>query len=67
MFHLAVYTTEQKCRDFNVLISECMRDSALASVHEACYLAVLMDGSSNSSVVDKELIYVMFIGSNGTA
>ena len=63
----AAYAKEHKCRDFTVLIDECMRDSVLASVCEPRYLTVLMDTSTDSSVVEKELIYVMYIGSNGTA
>ena len=59
------YATEHKCKEFTVLIGESMRDNLLASVHESGYLAVLMDGSTDSSVVEKELIYVMFIGCDG--
>ena len=56
------YATEHKCRDFTVLIGESMRDDVL---QKSQYLAVLMDGSTDSSVVEKELIYVMFVGADG--
>ena len=59
------YATEHKCRDFTILIGESMRDDVLVSVRKSRYLAVLMDGSTDSSVVEKELVYVMFIGSDG--
>ena len=59
------YATEHKCRDFTILIGESMRDNVLVSVRKLRYLAVLMDGSTDSSVVEKELVYVMFIGSDG--
>ena len=52
------YATGHKCRDFTVLIGESMRDNVLASVRKAQYLAVLKEGSTDSSVVEKELIYV---------
>jgi len=59
------YATEHKCNDFTTLIGECMRDKVLASWHKSHYLAVLMDGSTDSSVVEKELVYVMYIGPDG--
>ena len=52
----AVRATEHKSRDYSVLIGECTRDSVPTSMHEACYLAVSMDASTDSSVVEKELI-----------
>ena len=59
------YATEHKCRYFTVLIGEAMRDTVLDSLRKSRYLAVLIDGSTDSSVVEKEMIYVMFVGPNG--
>ncbi len=50
-----------------VLIGECMRDIVLDSVRQSHYLAVLIDGSTDSSVVEKELVYVMCVGPEGKA
>ena len=54
-----------KCRHFTVLIGEAMRDTVLDSLCKSRYLAMLMDGSTDSSVVEKEMIYVMFVGPEG--
>ena len=59
------YATEHKCRDFTIVIGESMRDSVLDTLRKLRYLAVLMDGSTDSSVVEKEVIYMMFIGTDG--
>ena len=59
------YATERKCRHFTILIGESMRDNVFASVRKSRYLAVLMDDSTDSSVVEKEMLYVMFVGPDG--
>ena len=59
------YSAEHKCRDFTIVIGKAMRDNVLAAVRKSRYLALLMDDSTDSSVVKKELIYVMFVGSDG--
>ena len=47
------------------MIGESIRGSVLNTLRKSRYLAVLMDGSTDSSVVEKELIYMMFIGTDG--
>ena len=59
------YTTEHKCREFTCIIGETMRDEILASLKQAKYFSILMDGSTDSSVIEKELIYVMYVNSSG--
>ena len=59
------YATKHKCRDFTVMIGKSIRDSALAAVCKSQHLAVLVDGSTDSSVVKKELVYMIFVGSGG--
>lgn len=63
----SAYTTEHKCREFTVLIGECMRDKVLDYVRQSHYLAVLIDGSTDSTVIEKELVYVMYVGPEGKA
>ncbi len=63
----SAYTTEHKCREFTVLIGECTRDKVLDSVRQSHYLAVLIDGSTDSSVVEKVLVYVMYVRPEGKA
>ena len=57
--------TEHKCRDFTIVIGEPMMDSVLDTLRKSRYLAVLMDSSTDSSIVEEELIYVMLISADG--
>ena len=55
------YTTEHKCKEFVCLIGETMRNEVLDSLKQAKYFSVLLDGSTDCSVTEKELIYVMYV------
>ena len=55
------YTTEHKCREFTRIIGETMRDEILASLKQAKYFSILMDGSNDTSAIEKELIYVIYV------
>lgn len=59
------YTTEHKCKDFTVFIGESMRDDVVDLIQKSRYISLLMDGSTDCSVVEKEPLYVMFVGMNG--
>ena len=56
------YATEHKCKKFTIFVGETMRDDVLEQIRKSPYRSVLMDGSTDNSVIEKELIYVMFIG-----
>ena len=56
------YATEHKCRHFAVVIRETMREDVLAFVKKSRCLAGMIGGSTDSSVVEKELLYVMSVG-----
>ena len=57
------YNTEHKCKEFTSLIGETMRSEVLGSLMQAKYISILMDGSTDCSVTEKELIYVMYVNS----
>ena len=59
------YITEHKCQEFTCIIGESMRNELLASLKTAKYFSVLMDGSTDTSMTEKELIYVMHVNSFG--
>ena len=63
----STYATEHKCRDFVVIIGETMREKALDSLKQSKYFSVLMDGSTDSSITEKELMYVQYLTSSGKA
>lgn len=60
------YGTEHKCQEFTNIIAEGMKDDALEEIKSARYLSVLLDGSTDSSVLEKELMYVMYMGADGS-
>ena len=55
------YLTDTKCREFVKLIGESMRDEVLEDLKNAQFFSILMDGSTDNSVVEKELIYIQYI------
>ena len=59
------YTTEHKCSELTCLIGLTMRDSVLTSLKQARYFSLLIDGSTDSSITEKEQTYVKFVDSNG--
>ena len=54
---------QHKCKEFTCLIGETMRSEVLGSFVQAKYTSILMDGSTDCSVTEKELIYVMYVNS----
>ena len=57
------YNTEHKCKEFTCLIGEIMRSQILDGLAHAKYISILMDGSTDCSVVEKELFFVMYVAS----
>ena len=57
------YHTGHKCHDFASIIGETMSDSDLVEALRCCrYMSVLIDGSTDSSVTEKEPFYVYVYG-----
>ena len=59
------YATEHKCKEFTMLIGETFREAALNELKMSRYFAILMDSSTDSSVKEKELVYVLFVCADG--
>ena len=61
------YATEHKCKEFTCLIGESMREELLDSLNRSKYMyfSGLMDGSTDASITEQELIYVMYMNSLG--
>ena len=53
--------TEHKWKEFTCLIGETMRSEVLDALKQANYISILMDGSTDCSVVEKELVFVMYV------
>ena len=60
------YATDTKCREFTVLIGETLRQAVAEGIKSSTYFSVLMDGSTDCSVVEKELVYVLFVKADRT-
>ena len=52
------YHTEHKCQEFAGIIGETMTDDLVEALRSCRYMSVLMDGSTNSSMTEKEPFYV---------
>ena len=61
------YATEPKCREFAMIIGESFKENVIDKMKSSPYFALLMDGSTDSSVKEKELVYVLYVGTNGKA
>ena len=56
------YHTEHKCQEFASIIGETMSDDLVEAPRSCRYMSVLMDGSTDSSVTEKEPFYVYVYG-----
>ena len=51
------YHTEHKCQEFASIIGETMSDDFVEALRSCRYMSVLVDGSTDSSVMEKEPFY----------
>ena len=52
----------QKCQEFASILGETMSDDLVEALRSCRYMSVLMDGSTDSSVTEKEPFYVYVYG-----
>ena len=60
-----VYGTEHKCQEFTNTFGDCLQDDMLDEIRASRFVTVSLDGSTDSSVQEKEMIYVTFITADG--
>ena len=58
------YATEPKCKEFTVIIGETLPEYVIEQLKSSPYFAILMDGSTDSSIKEKELMYVLYAASS---
>ena len=58
------YAADTKCKEFAMHIGKCFQ-GVINEINFSRYIAVLMDGSTDSSVTEKELIYVLLVKADG--
>ena len=56
------YHTEHRCQEFTSIIGETMSDDLVEALRGCRYMSVLMDGSTDSSVTEKEPFHVYVYG-----
>ena len=57
----STYCTPHKCSEFVEIVGETMRDSVLQEMKSSKFMTILIDGSTDSSVKEKELMYVSYV------
>lgn len=57
------FVHEVKCKEFMDIIVTLMEEEVLELARSASYVTVLMDGSTDVTNVEKELMYIMFVNS----
>eukprot|EP00057_Strongylocentrotus_purpuratus_P017041 XP_011671515.1 PREDICTED: zinc finger protein 862-like [Strongylocentrotus purpuratus] len=55
------YTHEAKCSEFIGVIGDTMKSEMLTALKEAQYFSIMVDGSTDASVKEQELVYVHFV------
>ena len=59
------YRNERSAANFVDTCGQVIKDNMVQDLLNAKYYSVLMDGSTDSSVTEQELIYLLFLGKNG--
>ena len=60
-----MYRNERAGANFIDTIGTSIRQKSLEDIEKCNYFTLLMDGSTDSSVTEQELIYVLFLDSKG--
>ena len=59
------YRNDKKCKEFVSSIASVERQRISEEVHNARFLCVLADGSTDKSITEQEAVYVRYTGPNG--
>ena len=61
----AQYRTDKKCKEFVSSMASVERERISDEVHNARFMCVLADGSTDKSITEQETVYVRYVGPNG--
>ena len=61
----ASYCNERAAANFVDVCGEILKETLVDDLLSAKYYSVLMDGSTDASVTEQELIYVLYLSKNG--
>ena len=59
------YLNEKGCVELTSCVGESLEDELKATLAETRYFSILSDGSTDSGVIEQELFYVLYVGSDG--
>ena len=63
--HHKGYRNERSAANFVDTCGQVLKDNMVQDLLNAKYYSILMDGSTDSSVTEQELIYILFLSKNG--
>ena len=55
------YLTNNACAEFTDYIAEVTNNSLKTDIAKASYYACLIDGSTDSSIIEQEVVYLLFL------
>ena len=61
----AQYRTDKKCKEFVSSMASVERERISDEVHNARFMCVLANGSTDKSITEQETVYVRYVGPNG--
>ena len=61
----AQYHTDKKCKEFVSSMASVERERISDEVHNARFMCMLTDGSTDKSITEQETVYVRYVGPNG--
>ena len=59
------YLNEKGCVELTSCVGESLEDELKTTLAETRYFSILSDGSTDSGVIEQELFYVLYVGSDG--
>ena len=59
------YQNDVGCNDMVMCIGQCIENELKKALAEAKYFSILMDGSTDCSAVESELMYIIYISKDG--
>ena len=59
------YLNEKGCVELTNCVGESLEDELKATLAETRYFSILSDGSTDAGVIEQELFYVLYVGSDG--
>lgn len=62
-----MYITEPKCSEFTSCIGQAFENELVTALTKSPYFSILTDGSTDASVTEKELIYILYLTETGEA